>query len=173
MTKTKEDIKFHMQATGDAEALAKIKKAEKAIKKQVSEVRATGESAKKSTEAIGTLATSMGDSQFGGFANQAAQITERLTHMNAGLKEGGENAWLFKAGLVGLTGFLGFKLGKAIGDRIFQTKDFEDQLESANEKAKKLANECLAWSESKKTIVAYLVFIRLPNQMLIRRDRSC
>ena len=138
-----EDIYFRLKATGEAETIAKIKKAERAMKDNVRETRESGEAAKKATEFTGTFANALGDSQFAAFAGTAAQMTERVTHLSAGLKEGGKNAVLFKAGIAGLVGVVAFKLGGAIDNAIFKTDKLKQQMEDANEAAKKFATEGL------------------------------
>jgi len=118
----------------DAEDLAssKLRQVTENIEKQVKQVRAVGGQAKASSEFVGTLANAMGGSQFGMFAGQVAQITERVSAFSEVSKAGGAGALAFKAGLVAVTGVIAFQVGKALGDILFQTAKWNEQLKQSH-----------------------------------------
>lgn len=96
---------------------------------------------KASAEFAGVLANTLGGTQFGAYAGQVAQITEKVSQFSEVSKVGGAGAMAFKAGLVGLVGVLSFQLGKALGDIIFQTKKWEEELAKATQKQRELSAE--------------------------------
>jgi len=129
----------------DAEDLAssKLRQVTENIEKQVKQVRAVGGQAKASSEFVGTLANSMGGSQFGMFAGQMAQITERVSAFSEVSKAGGAGALAFKAGLVAAVAVISFQVGKAIGDAIFQTKKWTQALKDNIAEMEKLSGRAL------------------------------
>lgn len=124
----------------DAEdrATAKLRAAAAQLEATGKKIKDTGEATKKSTELFGQLASLLGGSEIAGAAGQFAGLTEKVSGFSDVLKAGTGGALAFKAGLAGLVGVLAFQVGKAIGDVIFQTKRWTDELEAANEKAVKL-----------------------------------
>ncbi len=68
----------------DAEDLAskKIADAARNVEKSVKNIKDVGGKAKASTELFGTLATTLGGSQLGGYAGQLAQLTDRVSQFS-------------------------------------------------------------------------------------------
>lgn len=124
----------------DAEdrASAKLRAAAAQLEATGKKIKDTGEATKKSTELFGQLAGVLGGGELSSAASQFAGLTEKVGGFSDVLKAGNTGAMVFKAGLVGLVGVIAFQLGKAIGDVIFQTKEWKEALEEANEKAKEL-----------------------------------
>lgn len=125
----------------DAEDLAskKIADAARNIERNIKSIKDTGRNAKSSTEFIGTLANQLGGTQFGQYAGQLGQLTEKISQFSEVSKAGGAGALAFKAGLVGVAAVLSFKIGSALGDVIFQTKQWTEELKLAEEQARKLS----------------------------------
>jgi phage shock protein A len=132
----------------DAEdrATAKLRAAAAQMEATGKQIKTTGDATKKSTELFGRLAGMLGGSEIANAASQFAGLTERVSGFSDVLKAGNAGALAFKAGLVGIVGVIAFQVGKAIGDVIFQTKRWTEELEKANQKAEKLNAELLKLS---------------------------
>ena len=103
-----------------------------------------GGKAKVSTEFVGSLATTFGSPEIAGFAGTMAGITEKVSQFSDVAKQGGVAALGFKLGLVGIVATLSFKVGSVIGNAIYQTKKWEEQLEAAKKEAERLNAALLA-----------------------------
>jgi len=127
----------------DAEDLAskKIAEAARNVEANIKSIKDVGGKAKASTEFIGTLATTLGGSQFGSYAGQLAQLTERVSAFSEVSKAGGAGALAFKAGLASVVAVLAFQVGKAIGDVVFQTGKLERAFTRTKEAAAELNAE--------------------------------
>ena len=119
-------------------ASAKVAAAAKNVENNIKAIKTSGEQAKKSTEFFGTIANALGGSELGAYASQLAGITEKTIQFAEVQKLGGAGALAFKAGLVGVVGVLGFQVGSAIGNVIYQTERWEGELVKATEKSDKL-----------------------------------
>lgn len=100
-----------------------------------------GGKAKAGTELFGTIANLSGGSQLGGFAGQLAGLTDKIGAFSEVSKAGGAGAMAFKGGLVAATGVIAFGIGKAIGDVVFETKRWADELENAKKKIIEIDNQ--------------------------------
>jgi len=93
-----------------------------------------GGKAKGATELFGTIANLAGGSELSGFAGQLAGLTEKTSQFSEVAKQGGAGALAFKGGLIAATAVISFGIGKAIGDIVFETKKWNDELENAKKK---------------------------------------
>jgi hypothetical protein len=119
-------------------ASAKVAAAAKNVENNIKAIKTSGEQAKKSTEFFGVIANSLGGTELGAYASQLAGITEKTSQFAEVQKLGGAGALAFKAGLVGVVGVLGFQVGQAIGNVIFETERWQGELVKATEKSDKL-----------------------------------
>ena len=101
-------------------------------------IKESGGQAKKSADFARIIASSLGGSELGSFIGQMGEAAEKTAQFSEVQKLGGAGALAFKAGLVGLVGTIAFGVGKAMGDAIFQTQKFAEELKSAAEATKKL-----------------------------------
>lgn len=131
----------------DDKASAKFEKVGQSAEKQVKAFKEVGAKAKASTELVGTLAGALGGTELGSFAGQLAQLTERVSAFSEVSKQGGAGALAFKAGLVGAAGVIGFQIGKALGDVIFQTEKWNRELEKSAEIAGKIGDRLMSTME--------------------------
>ena len=136
------DVNIVLEAQDKASVV--LEKVAKKVEENVKQIRSTGEATKKSTELVGTFANALGDTGLGSFAGQLGGIIEKASAFSETMKDGAGNSLAFKAGLVGLAGVIGFSVGKAIGDAIFQTKKWGEELEAAAIKAKNMDSELVA-----------------------------
>ena len=97
-----------------------------------------GGNAKLGSEAIGTLANTLGSPEIASFAGTIGGATEKLAQFRDMANQSGSGALAFKAGLVGMVGILSFQIGSAIGNAIFQTEKWKDELELARLEAARL-----------------------------------
>ena len=134
-------IKYKIDA--EDKATQKVRQVTQNIEKQVAQVRDVGMKAKASTELVGTMATQMGNTQFGAYASGVAMVTERISAFSEVAKGGGKAALLFKAGLVAMAGVMAFNLGKKLAE---WTSGAEAAIETM-----KRANAAAAGSISAKT----------------------
>jgi len=127
----------------DAEDIAsrKVETATRNVEQSVKRIKTAGEQTKKSIEFSGAFARALGGTEFGMFAQQIAQVTEKTSQFAEVSKLGGAGALAFKAGLVGVAGVIGFQLGKALGDIIFQTNKWVEALGEATAKSGELTNK--------------------------------
>jgi hypothetical protein len=95
-------------------------------------------STKATTEFFGAVAGMAGGSQIASVAGQLAGLTEKTGQFAEVAKQGGASAMLFKAGLAAAAGAIGFQVGKAIGDVVFQTEKWKTELDQVINKAKEL-----------------------------------
>ena len=137
----------------DAEDLASKKVAEAArnVERSVKNIKDVSGKAKASTELFGTLATTLGGSQLGGYAGQLAQLTDRVSQFSEVSKAGGAGALAFKAGLASVVAVISFQVGKAFGNVIFQTEKMERAFNRTKEAAAELNAEL---SKSRDTAFA-------------------
>jgi len=129
--------------SADDQASAKFAQVAKAAENNVKQIKEVGGKAKASTEFVGQLAGAFGNSQIAGFAGQLAGLTEKVGAFAEVSKAGGAGALLFKAGLAGAAGILAFNVGKALGDVVFETKRWADELENAKNKMADLDKQML------------------------------
>lgn len=129
-----DSVKILIEAENKSSAV--IAQAAKDVDAKVKSIKQSGEQAKKSTEFFGSIANALGGSEIGAFAGQLAQLTEKTSQFSEVQKLGGAGALAFKAGLVAAVGVIGFQFGQAVGNAIFQTKKWTDELERAKEKSK-------------------------------------
>jgi len=133
-----ERIKWELEA--EDRATKKVRQVTENIERQTRQVKDLGGRAKASTELVGTLASTMGNTDFGGYAGEIAQITERISAFTEVANAGGFAAKAFNVGLVGAVGVLSFKVGSAIGDLVFQTEKWNQQLEESKDRLEQLLN---------------------------------
>ncbi len=117
----------------DAEDLASKKVAEAArnVERSVKNIKDVSGKAKASTELFGTLATTLGGSQLGGYAGQLAQLTDRVSQFSEVSKSGGAGALAFKAGLVGVAAVITYQVTSAIASLVFDIKGAERAMQEA------------------------------------------
>jgi hypothetical protein len=127
-----EGVEFLISA--DDEASAKFAQVARNAESSVKQIKDVGGKAKASTEFIGTLANLTGNSQLGSFAGQLAGLTDKVSQFSEVSKAGGAGAMAFKGGLIAATAAISFGIGKAIGDIVFETKKWNDELENAKKK---------------------------------------
>lgn len=135
----------------DADDLAskKFEQAAKAAEQNIKRVKDVGGKAKASTEFFGTLATSLGGSELGSYAGQLAQLTERVSAFSEVSKAGAAGALAFKAGLAGVVAVLTFKLGSAIGNFVFGTKQAQREIDRLTESVRELDQQQQALASRK------------------------
>lgn len=106
---------------------------------KVKQIRNIGGKAKASTEFIGTIANSLGNTQFAQAAGGLGQLSEKIGAFSEVSKLGAGGALAFKAGLLGVAAVAGFKIGTMIGDWAFETERWTKQLAEANDLLKESA----------------------------------
>ena len=117
----------------DAEDLASKKVADAArnVERSVKNIKDVSGKAKASTELFGTLATTLGGSQLGGYAGQLGQLTERISAFSEVSKAGGAGALAFKAGLVGVAAVITYQVSSAIASLVLDIKGAERAMQEA------------------------------------------
>ena len=108
------------------------------------QVDAITKSSKASAEAFNTLGNALGGLPFGQQLSQFAALTERINQLNANLGTSRLQVLGMGAAMATATAVGAFQLGKGIGDLIFQTQKYNDQVDQgirqSNELASRLAN---------------------------------
>jgi hypothetical protein len=125
----------------DDQASGKLNKVADNVDSQVKRIKEVGGRAKASTEFIGTLANSLGGSELASYAGGLAQLTERISAFSEVSKAGGAGAAAFKLGLAGVVAVGAFKAGQAIGNLVFETKRWSEELERAELTSAKLFDQ--------------------------------
>lgn len=93
---------------------------------------------KSGAEFFGAIAGIAGGSEIASIAGQIGGLTEKTSQFGEVAKMGGANAMLFKAGLVAAAGAIGYQIGSALGNVIFQVEKFNRELEDSVVKLEKL-----------------------------------
>lgn len=119
------------------------------IDQKVKKIRDVGGKAKASTEFVGSIAASLGNTQFAQAAGSLGQLTEKISAFSEVSKLGGAGALAFRAGLLGVAAVAGFKIGSMIGDWVFETEKWTGQIAEANKLLKESASQ-LAKTEATK-----------------------
>lgn len=122
---------------------AYLKKYNESLGKASKDFKEFSSKAKASTELAGTLASTLGGTSFGQAAGGLAQLTERMSAFSEVSKSGGAGALAFKGGMIAATAVIGFEFGQAIGNAIFQTEKFREELASTREESARLADEMM------------------------------
>ncbi len=135
----KETVEILLSA--DDQASQKLAAVAKATEQNVKQIKDVGGKAKASTELVGQLAGAFGNSQIAGFAGQLAGLTDKIGAFSEVSKAGGLGALAFQGGLIAATGAISFGIGKAIGDVVFETKRWADELENAKKKILEIDNQ--------------------------------
>ncbi len=125
----------------DDQASKKLQAVTANVEKNVKQIKDVGGKAKASTEFIGTLASSLGGSEIGSYASQLAGLTEKVSQFSEVSKLGAAGALAFKAGLAGAVGAAAFQVGQAIGNVVFETERWADELAKAKQRAFELNDE--------------------------------
>ena len=115
----------------------------KSLDKQVSAFKDSAGKFKASTEVFAVGINALGGTAFGQFAGLIANATEKVGQFSEMQKLGTAGATAFKAGLAGLVGVISFQLGNAIGNAIFETEKWNNELQKSIDKLKSLDSEVL------------------------------
>jgi hypothetical protein len=131
---------FRLELEGMEAAEAALIAREKELltqqKKRAEEQKKLGDTSgakqtKSGAEFFGAIAGIAGGSEIASIAGQIGGLTEKTSQFGEVAKMGGANAMLFKAGLVAAAGAIGFQVGSALGDVIWQTEKFNSELEKS------------------------------------------
>ncbi len=137
----------HLQQEGaiSAEqfAIAQDKLKQK-IEGNAASMKDVGGQTKKTTDFVKTLASMTGSSELGNLAGQLGDVADKAGQFSEVSKAGGAGATAFKLGLVGLAATAGFTVGKALGDLVWQTKEYERGMDRAREAGEKFNASMLA-----------------------------
>lgn len=158
-----ESVKILIEA--EDKASAKIAAASKEVENRIKSIKEVGGKAKASTEFIGTLAGAFGGSEIAGYASQLAGLTDKVGALSEVQKAGGAGAFAFKAGLVAAAGAIAFQVGNAIGNAIFQTEKWNQEVDKAIEKQKSLQQSVASANKERFTdFKTDIELIRDPEQ---------
>jgi hypothetical protein len=135
--------------------------AENAVRK----IKDTTKATKSTAEFTGVLGNLLGGTQLGQAAGQIGQISEKMSQFSEVSAKGGAGAIAFQAGLFSLAATLGFQLGSALGNIIFQVEDYNAKLEKSAQRTKELAEESQRLlSKAFTQRMQDIEFIRNPEQ---------
>jgi hypothetical protein len=101
-------------------------------------IKESGGQAKKSADFARIIASSLGGSEIGSYIAQMGEAADKTSQFSEIQKAGGAGSLAFKAGLVGIAGVLGFQVGQALGNVLFETERWNKELEKSAEKADKI-----------------------------------
>lgn len=142
---TTENIKYLL--TGEDQATSVFQKVKQAIDANDQSVGRFAKTIKTGSVITGQFSNALGALPLGPVAQQVAMVTGQFEQLYKIKQLGTSGSLAFKAGLVGIVGVLGFQLGKAIGDAIFQTKKWTGELEAAKKALDDLGNKMLSISQ--------------------------
>ena len=106
-------------------------------------IKESGGQAKKSADFARIIASSLGGSEIGAYIGQIGEAADKTAQFAEIQKAGGAGALAFKAGLVGLVGTISLGVGQAIGNAIFQTEKYTNQLDKAIAKSSEFTTEMI------------------------------
>jgi hypothetical protein len=101
-------------------------------------LKGVGKNAKGAGDAISVFASATGSPEIGAFAGKIGMASNELAKFRDMAGQAGSGALAFKAGLVGMVAVLSFQIGSAIGNALFQTQKWKDELEAAKREAERL-----------------------------------
>jgi hypothetical protein len=101
-------------------------------------IKESGGQAKKSADFARIIASSLGGSEIGSYIAQMGEAADKTAQFSEIQKAGGAGALAFKAGLIGVAGVIGFQVGSAIGNVIFETERWNKELDKSVQKSDKL-----------------------------------
>jgi hypothetical protein len=165
-----ESVKILIEA--EDRASAQVEQTARAVEASVKGIKEVGAKAKASTEFVGVLAMTMGGTEIGGYASQLAAITEKVSQFSEVQKAGGAGALAFKLGLAGLVGVLGYQIGSALGNAIFQTEKYAEQLKNAAEANRQLIDATAKLSNANLAdTIQEIELIRNPEEQIAEAKR--
>lgn len=129
----KESIKILIE--GEDQASIKVREAAQKTKEALTQIKQVGGQAKSSTEFIGVIARQLGGTDLGAFTGQLSTLIDKTKQFAEVSQLGGAGALAFHGGLVTLVGTMSFQLGQALGDMIFQTERWKNELAAAEKQA--------------------------------------
>lgn len=142
---TTENIKYLL--TGEDQATSVFNKVKQAIDANDQSVGRFAKTVKTGAVVTGQLSSALGALPLGEAGRQAAQAASQFELLWRAKQMNTAGSLAFKVGLVGLVGVLGFQLGKAIGDAIFNTKKWADELEAAKKQLADIGDKMLSISQ--------------------------
>lgn len=106
-------------------------------------IKESGGQAKKSADFARIIASSLGGSEIGSYIAQMGEAADKTAQFSEIQKAGGAGSLAFKAGLLGVAGVLGFQVGQAIGNVIFENERWNKELDKSVQKSDKLFSSLL------------------------------
>jgi hypothetical protein len=122
-------------------ASKKLDKVEDSIEDLVDSTKEAGSEAKVSAEALGALAGTLGGGVIGSFTGDIANLTDKVSALGDMAEEGGAKLKIFQGMAVMAAGAVGFKIGKAIGDWVFETAKWSNSISAELARLDKLGGE--------------------------------
>jgi hypothetical protein len=138
---TKESIKILIE--GEDQASAVMAAVEAKTRASLDNIKQTGNQTKVSLDFVGKIASQLGGSEISAVTGQLGQLIGQTGKFADVAKLGGAGALAFQAGLASLVATIGFSVGKSIGDAIFQTERWKEELAAAEKQAASLNTELL------------------------------
>lgn len=155
--------------SADDQASRKMAQVAANTEKMAASVKSSAKTTKASTEFAGALASLFGGTEIGGFASQIGGLTEKVGQFSESARGGGAAAVALKLGLAAAAAGVGYQIGSAIGNWIFQQKDLNAELAKTAELLRESGTEAnrLASREfaNKKELIQLL-----PNKDQQKRD---
>lgn len=128
-------------------------------------VKDTTKATKSTAEFAGVIGNLMGGTAFGQFAGQLGQISEKVSQFSEVSVKGGAGALAFKGGLMAMAATLGYQVGAAISNAIFDFDQFNRQLEAAAQRIKEFDRQAAQLSQRRFAAAqADIELIRDPQQ---------
>jgi hypothetical protein len=109
-------------------------------------LKGVGKNAKGAGDAVSAFASATGSPEIGAFTGKLGMASNELAKFRDMAGQAGSGAMAFKAGLVGMVAVLSFQIGSAIGNALFQTQKWKEELEAAKREAERLDAALLAAS---------------------------
>lgn len=116
-----------------AQTTAKLKEQEKTIK-------AVGRSYQDGGDSVGKFARMLGAGWIADAADNVKELADGALKARDSMAAGGKSSALMKAGLMALAATAGIVVGKAIGDLVWQTKRWTEELDLAIKKSGELSS---------------------------------
>lgn len=134
---------------GEDRASETLAKAANAVEQTAGRIKAATGKTKVTTEFIGSFASALGGSEIGSIASQFSGLNEKAGQLSDLLKGGGAGATAVKAGLAGVVAYASFNFGKTIGDALFATQKWKQELEFAKVELKELGDKSLELAKNR------------------------
>jgi hypothetical protein len=159
---TTESVEFALSAKDNASAV--FKETGEELKLLNDRVEQTSKASSQGTDAVGKLANALGVGWITDSTSQLKGLSDSVKSVSQSLKAGGSSAMVLKGGLVAITAAVSFKVGQIIGEWVFETKRWKEELAAAGIAADALQSKAIKLQEKKFARLSEAIDLTTDNE---------